>query len=349
MPWRDEPIDAAGDTLGRREVAKVMTTQVRALHSWDSSVVFGLTGAWGSGKSSMINMVVDELRDDAPDQQPWIISRFTPWAASDAEALIREFYLALTEQLPDKGKARKKMLKLAVAGSPLLKVIPMAGGAAADFSKDLLTRLMAEKPWQVLFDEASEALRLDGRPLLIVADDVDRLHADELMVLLKVVRLLGRFPGVFYLLAYDEETLLGNLRLAGVGGPDTDRARHFMEKIVQYQLPVPNLTGQQILELLDEELVDALSNAHREVPQEQYARLGTLSEALESQLTTPRAIGQFVAHVRMQLALLPADEVNDIYLILLTLIRVQFPDLYRVLPSWSRELTGGTKMRAYLI
>ena len=347
-PWRDEPVDATADTLGRQEVSANMAVQVRTLHSWDSSVVFGLTGPWGSGKSSMINMVIDELSKPVQDQQPWAISRFTPWSAGDSEALIREFYLAVAEHLPSTGEARKKLLTLAVVASPLLKSIPIAGGGLADISKDLFSKGLAEKPWQVVFDEACEALQRERRPLLIVADDVDRLHTDELMVLLKVVRLLGRFPGVFYLLAYDEETLLGNLRQAGVGGPDTDRARQFMEKIVQYQLPVPSLTEQQILERLDEELVAALNDGDRQVPDEQYARLSSLSEALEAQLTTPRAIGRFVAHVRMHLALLPVGEVNDVDLILLTLIRVQFPDLYRALPSWSRELTGGVKTRSYL-
>lgn len=346
--WRDEPVNAAEDTLGRHDVAMNMAAQIRSLHSWDSSVVFGLTGAWGSGKSSMINMVIDELIDTPEGQRPWVISRFTPWSAGDSEALIREFYLAMSATLPPEGEARKKLLNLAVIASPLLKSIPIAGGGLADISKELLDRGLADRPWQVVFDEACIALQSRGLPLLIVADDVDRLHVDELLVLLKVVRLLGRFPGVFYLLAYDEETLLGNLRQAGVGGPDTERARQFMEKIVQYQLTVPALTGAQILERLDDGLLSALRDAQRQVPEAQYARLSSLSEVLEAQLTTPRAIGRFVEHVRMNLALLPIDEVNDVDLILLTLVRVQFPDLYRALTSWRRELTGGMKTRTYL-
>jgi hypothetical protein len=49
-----------------------------------------------------------------------------------------------------------------------------------------------------------------GAPILVVVD-IDRLQPAELLDLLKVVRLLGRFHGVDFLLAYDERTIVETL------------------------------------------------------------------------------------------------------------------------------------------
>ncbi|MBM4516395.1 hypothetical protein GS432_08005 [Rhodococcus hoagii] len=51
----------------------------------------------------------------------------------------------------------------------------------------------------------------NGKNILVIVDDIDRLHSDELLSVMKAVRLLGRFDGVHYLLSYDEQTLLGVL------------------------------------------------------------------------------------------------------------------------------------------
>ncbi len=42
----------------------------------------------------------------------------------------------------------------------------------------------------------------------MILDDLDRLTAEELMQVFKLVRLVGRLPYVYYLLGYDEQTLV---------------------------------------------------------------------------------------------------------------------------------------------
>jgi hypothetical protein len=50
--------------------------------------------------------------------------------------------------------------------------------------------------WTVMYHFTCTALRV-----LVVLDDVDRPQPDELLVLFRAIRLLARFPGVYYLLA----------------------------------------------------------------------------------------------------------------------------------------------------
>ena len=83
----------------------------------------------------------------------------------------------------------------------------MVGGMIGSAAKVIEDKLQKQKPWKVLFEELSNGLRELNSPILVIVDDIDRLQVDELLVLLKVVRLLGRFPGVDFLLAYDEQKI----------------------------------------------------------------------------------------------------------------------------------------------
>ncbi|WP_425554606.1 P-loop NTPase fold protein [Georgenia daeguensis] len=62
-------------------------------HSTESSVVYGLEGPWGSGKSSVIAMITTYLTE--LENSRWQVVPFTPWATSGTEGLLSEFFAAL--------------------------------------------------------------------------------------------------------------------------------------------------------------------------------------------------------------------------------------------------------------
>jgi len=345
--WRDDAISTAeDDRLGTAHVARRTARLITETHSYESSMVIGLVGPWGSGKSSIVAMCCEALTqmDDR-----WAIGKFTPWATSDSASMMADFYASLSGALPeDKAKALRKGLgRLARAGTSALKLLPVAGDTAADLLEQAADKLLEQPSWDEAFKQASERLRELGTPVLIVVDDVDRLQRVELINVLKVIRLLGRFPGVSYLLAYDEQTLFSNLERAELGTDTRQAARLFMEKVVQYPITVPPLLPSQILEELDTGLDEALNGLGRDVD-ENDGRLSSLTDVYISQLRTPRAIHRFLAQVRLTLSMHTVGEVDDVDVVILTLLRVQFPDLYAELPRWKSELTGNVSMRRYL-
>jgi predicted KAP-like P-loop ATPase len=85
----DQPISRPqDDILSRADFSKSLAT---ALRNWeeDSSLVTALYGAWGSGKSSVKNMVRHYLREE-PATCP-IIVEFNPWMYSTPELLAEPF------------------------------------------------------------------------------------------------------------------------------------------------------------------------------------------------------------------------------------------------------------------
>lgn len=337
--WTDEALQSGKeDTLGRLPYAQRAAELIHTTHSFESSAVFGLSGPWGSGKTSIVNMIVETLQEEHPS---WAVARFTPWATSDISGLLAEFYSSLVEALPRR-RARQVRKALAVTASvaaPAANLIPLAGVAAAEGVRMAGEALAKTPSWQVSFEKASSELKELAKPILVVVDDIDRLHVDELMALLKVVRLLGRFDGVQYLLAYDDETLYRSMTASSVVTANDGSAERFMEKIVQYPLFVPPLLRHQQISRVNA----GLAKVGRDRVDGGVAsdRLSGLLDCFIDLLTTPRAIDRYIAQLQHHIPLLPSDEVDDEDVQLLTLIRVNFPALFTLLPRYRKELVSG--------
>ena len=85
----DRPISKSSeDLLGRYAFSKRMATAIANLATGDSTVV-GLYGAWGSGKTSVINMVEEELEQS---NSGMLVIRFNPWNRIESSNLITEFF-----------------------------------------------------------------------------------------------------------------------------------------------------------------------------------------------------------------------------------------------------------------
>lgn len=335
--WRDDPIQTLGeDRLGRAPFAQHAARLIHENHSAESSVVYGLEGPWGSGKSSVIALLTSHLAQHAQ----WHVVTFTPWATTGTDGMLAEFFAALSTVAPKTQGAHRlhdRISSYADIARPIAAVIPVLGAGLAEASRTVEERL--RKPWSVAFVEVADELRSIGRPVLVVVDDIDRLQPAELLDLLRVVRLLGRFPGVDFLLAYDEQTLVETLQDPGRGRVSTARARTFMEKIVQYPLSMPPLLTGKIVKMLNEGLTEIVTPERAEGGFEKNRFGRIILNTMPSQLTTPRAIDRFLAQVRQQFRIHDLDEINDVDLILATFLRVQFPDLFAQLQRWKAQLT----------
>ncbi|QGU08746.1 KAP family P-loop domain protein (plasmid) [Corynebacterium occultum] len=337
--WSDAPIKSADeDSFGRSPYAKQIAHLVQGAHSWEDSIVFGLTGPWGSGKSSMLAMIEEQLTSS---ENEWHIARFTPWATSDINGLLGDFYASLSSALPsERGKdLREKLGTILQISAPAAKMIPLFGDAAAMAAEKAGERLQKQPSWSQAFKEASDELKNLDIPVLVIADDIDRLHGEELLALLKVVRLLGRFPGVHFLLAYDEQTVTETLSETGIAGKGTAAGRKFLEKIVQYPLAIPPLVPTQLRTRIDEGLEPFITRL--EQPEMFAMRLQGLRRVLLSQLSTPRAIDRYIAQVRHHLAMFDSQEVQVEDVIVVTLLKTSFPSLYNQLPRYKDQLITG--------
>ncbi|EFU15381.1 P-loop NTPase fold protein [Enterococcus faecalis] len=93
----DVPIKSLDeDLLGRKNFAAQLAQSIVNYDQIDSFNI-GLYGEWGSGKTSTINMIEENLlKLTKEDMHQPIILRFNPWMFTDPNQLISQFFSQLS-------------------------------------------------------------------------------------------------------------------------------------------------------------------------------------------------------------------------------------------------------------
>lgn len=76
-------------------------------------LVVGVEGAWGSGKSSLVSLIRDELAKLPAEKRPSIVD-FRPWLIGDRDALIGSLFGEIDKKLQELAK-RERSRKAEIA------------------------------------------------------------------------------------------------------------------------------------------------------------------------------------------------------------------------------------------
>ncbi|RDV04989.1 KAP family P-loop NTPase fold protein [Undibacter mobilis] len=281
-----------------------------------------------------------QLKFSVEQNQRTVVLRFSPWLisvkAEMAVALLSEMarvlgerlgddvrraFAAVLQRLSELAPVAGGALELATAGVGLGKVFSAGGNWSGAVARELSTG-------PSLY-ELREKLRtilaaLDGRRVLVVVDDLDRLTPQEALEMVSLIKSLGDLPNVIYLLAYDEIKLAALIHEAiHIDGAD------FLGKIVQYPVHLPSLSQQDLARLLDADLTAILGNLSSD---DQSRLAGTWQQLFRHYLRTPRDIRRYVNVIAVSLSSL-AEHLNIVDLLMIELLRIYEPEVYR----WVRQ------------
>ncbi|MDX8528057.1 P-loop NTPase fold protein [Mesorhizobium sp. MSK_1335] len=340
------------DKLGFREVAKRIAMSLVDRASEDGLVV-GLEGAWGSGKSSLLFLVGDELTRLPTAARPTVIN-FRPWLIGNRDALITSLFSELSNQLDQvalaagdatpisiakakkAGKAlRSFMSALSKAGGMVEVAGDVAGIGAVKFAgKGLkaageLAGTQAPPQLSDLKDRLVASLRELGHRFVVTIDDVDRLEPGEILEILRLVRSVVDLPNVIYLLCYDSEVLAHSIQAAA----SVQNGRAFLEKIIQLTVMVPKPEAFQLRQWFAEAL-QQIGTAKNEDERERLRQV--IDQEGGRQLRTPRSVVRALDSIRFFWPPLREIDADLADLVWLQLIKDGNSALYR----WIEEYCG---------
>jgi hypothetical protein len=232
----DAPISGdAEDKFKRGHFADVLAQEV-VLPPGNPSIVIGLEGPWGCGKSSLLRLIEARLQKMTP--RP-IVVRFNPWILGSVSDLADAYFRQLVEDCAAQGAApslvsaldgvRREIDNDRIGGIGRLVIqawtffsrIIMDPGVGSD----LLSR---KRNISSLLDQ------LD-RPIVILVDDVDRLAPKKIQNVFQLIKAVGDFNRVGYLVAYDPAPIHSALSFKQKSGFGKD----YKNKIVQVVVPFP--------------------------------------------------------------------------------------------------------------
>lgn len=309
----DRAVQSAEDDLLERGlfIERLGNALVAKDNSRATGVVVGITGEWGSGKSSILNLAAKHLEDE----RKAVVVQFDPWVVSGRDDLIGRLLMQVAKKL-GKDKRTKSLaisfLDYLDALTPAIDTVATAKGVlglgkmikgVSTLSRQKLSKLPDLHQQR---EGLKKILAETSVPIVVMIDELDRLDDGEIRAMAQFVRAVGDFDRISYLLAYDQRRVAEAL-----GDGDSDRGLSYLEKIVQYQIPLPVTFPGELHRLLERAL-DTIAQ-DRALPADWRAapRYGELLNLLiPGVLDTPRDIRRFGGMFDVQCAML--DEVNPV-------------------------------------
>lgn len=309
------------------------------------SIVIGIFGAWGEGKTSVINFIEGELSN----AETIIPVRFNPWRFTDEATLLVSFFNTLAievkKSIPndleaDSNKKRTNWFKVAWSKSkePLKtnketigdvlekygKIVSIFGaGEAAESIGKALSNVDVE----TLKTRFEKLLVESNKKLVVFIDDIDRLDKQEIHAIFRLVKLTADFSNTFYILSFDQEMVASAIG-ERFGEGDKIAGLSFLEKIIQVPLKIPVAQPDALKEYCFKLVDKAINESGVILSNEDVQRF--VSEFVENILTrlkTPRHAVRYGNTLSFAFPLLKG-EVNLVDLMLIEGVKVFYPKHY---------------------
>lgn len=332
----DVPIEKAEkDVLNRKSFAASLA-KVMINHDSSEAFTIGLYGVWGSGKTSVINMVTETVEELNPDI---IIVKFNPWLCSDSKQLVTQFFKQLSSAMKLKNHTWANAAASIDSYSELLELAGSIGPTSlilSTIAKVLGKRAKAyidknDGDLQKKKNEIVKVLSEQKQKIIVTIDDIDRLSEAEIVSVFQLIKSLADFPHTIYLLAFDYDVVVRALTKVQNGN-----GAEYLQKIVQVPFALPKANSEDVERVLFEKLNGILSDVQEgEWEDDTWARL--YLQGIKPYIKTIRDAIRYTNTFTLKYELLKT-ETCVLDLLGLTCLQVFEPGLYDMLPLYKDVL-----------
>lgn len=253
---------------------------VRAINFVKPPVTIGVVGPWGSGKTSFMELVQEEL-----DKSPTCLTIwFEAWKYSSTgellPALLHQMHLASEKISPVGAKklAEATRIALTIVADLGIRVVTGAAGASTGLEEikgvvdsaskrvedEFLKSIRSVDRLHDAFAESIKEIRKSLQEktqskqeeikLCVFIDDLDRCSPDQALNLVEQMQLHLGSEGVIYVLGLSTDAI--ETALAARYGSDSDLVDEYLQKLIHLQFPVPKSSGK--LERIGQSLAEIM-------------------------------------------------------------------------------------------
>jgi len=309
---------AIGETHTRQSDGLGFNTYARVLaqSALDTSGPFtiGVFGEWGTGKTSLMRLIVSHLADKPNVITVW----FNAWRYEKEEhpivplvgTIVRELeaHQALSQKFGNSVRVLIRALRAVAYGFSAKSTVKIPGFAEVEASfvaKDMIDRQERLTP-DPLLDRSLyygafsslDAVQLErDLRIVILIDDLDRCFPDQAIRLLESIKLVLAQRGFIFVLGVARQVIEGYLqhRYSSEFGIKDFKGQLYLDKIVQLPFHIPPASGR-----MGDFCVRILADQPADVSDQLGEILPTIAEALGG---NPRAVIRFVNNILIDLAI----------------------------------------------
>lgn len=303
------------DLLGRDSIITLLYKSICQNFSKQDSFVIGLSGPWGSGKTTVTNIVRKQLAVQNSDIK--IIKGLNPWISGSEAVLLNSFYDALLNALGINYSSRK-IRKQVREVSRYVVEIPTVGKSLSKVLEKDINQENIEK-WQA---NLKNLILSSDKKYVLFIDDLDRATSAQIRFLLKMLGSLFNLPNVIFVLLYDRS------RLEKILQDDNKLNTSFAEKVINLELQVPKVSENSVQKIYRSCLIN-LARIYN-VSDKEVNNLDSAFQLIIKSIDNPREFIRFL-NSTCYIAFSPDINLNRNDLLLIEYISFKQPDLFQLI------------------
>ncbi len=321
------------DTLAKEVVDRALATDISK-----ESFAVGITGGWGTGKTTMLGNIRKAIGDRA------YIVEFNPWNSQTPSQIITDFFSEIRGMLCSDYRTLAK---------PIMRYAKLLTDVKLNPAETwVVSRLnnYAEKDLSRCKELVGEQLKKLDRPLAVLIDDTDRLEGDEMFEVLRLVRNTAKLPNIIYFVTFDKSYLVGQLNQNKV-----PEAAQYVEKIFPLEIAMPYAEKHLLISALYYDINQMMKNEnltnwiYRHISN---ADLMNAVEILGSYRQVKRFARLYTTEVSYMKTVFKKLELDVTDLFWLTLIQLTDHESYEVMfrtPEYYFKTERSSNTNAYLL
>ena len=225
----DKSVDENFNSYSKTLVNRLLNTDLSK-----KSFAVGITGGWGSGKSTFLKTLKDGENGFKDKVE---IVEFNPWMCQSPDQVISDFFNALREQLSSRHSRLSR---------PIKEYAQVLNTVAASTPFESFTKISSfwpnDKSLQKKKEHLSQQLQKMEKPVVVFIDDLDRLESREIFEVLRLVRNTGDLCNIIYIVAYDKDYLISALSKKN----EIFNSSDYIEKIFPLELHLPKIENSYL-------------------------------------------------------------------------------------------------------
>lgn len=364
----DRPVSLSRDILWgqenplRRQIARIAQTITLPLVELDSgtSITFAVFGRWGMGKSSTLNMLIDQVKAFAKENvgdeagarikvshfsSPIYEAEFA--SKSAPRSALQSLIQGLIESILDGEKADATYWIMEQIPNANIEAMAVLGEGKVTETNEFRVMKLALERWvqsamrstwligRVISDflqgQRKDGNKVDSQVCIVLIDDLDRCGDEFVWQVLNAVQQLSNINNVFFIMAVDPDKLRKTVQQQSLIQIEVDPEQNdfALEKYVQHSINIPemSLDGlRKFMEGLSSALQDDSIRALNDNPNLVYHGL---------RVRTPRSVKRLINAIRLEVQEylkqepLPSSTETSLF-IKKRILEYSWPDFYKI-------------------
>lgn len=239
------------DRLGREGHVKEFCERLMA---GEGASLHLVDGEWGSGKTVFLGMCAAQLQQEAP-QSPRVFE-FNAWTQSHTKNPLLDLTFYMSTVFSKSRTYRLRKAAKRIAGHAAVGVSDIVAGRTMGFVNLKVFFGPNRNQW-VLAQQRLEGFqqqlsKLAGEsPLVLFIDEADRCDPQYAVQLLEQVHFMFQVPGVYVVLAVNQEVLEHSIRR--IHGEQCD-ASQYLRGIVNRSIQMPTVAARDVSRMVSDSL-----------------------------------------------------------------------------------------------